>query len=283
MGYSLQKSAKPADEMPSIAAEQGLWQRSGANYRAFVPWVVASVIIIIWAVVAALGIFPASYVPSPLRVAQDVGILTTQGFAGVSLLTDILASMGRISAGFAAAIVVGIPIGFWMATSEVVFAAIDPILQFLRPIPPLAYIPIMVIWFGIGEASKIILIFFCTIPIIIISAMSGVRGTQETRLRVAQCFGASRWQVFRYVILPSALPEIFTGMRVGVGVAWTCLVAAEMIASQSGLGAMIHTAGNEIRTGVVFVGIVFIGLIGYAMELVIRLIERRVIPWKGKA
>ena len=115
MGYSLQKSAKPADEMPSIAAEQGLWQRSGANYRAFVPWVVASVIIIIWAVVAALGIFPASYVPSPLRVAQDVGILTTQGFAGVSLLTDILASMDALARALRQPSWSGFPLDFgWL-------------------------------------------------------------------------------------------------------------------------------------------------------------------------
>lgn len=283
MGNSWKNRPGPAAEMADVAAAQGLWERARPGYRQIVPWMVAVTLVLVWAGVAASGIFPKIYVPSPLRVVRDSAALATSGFAGVTLLTDVLASVGRISAGFIAAILVGVPIGFWMATSEIVFAAIDPMLQFLRPIPPLAYIPIMIIWFGIGELSKVILIFFCTIPIIIISAMSGVRGTQETRLRVARCFGATRWQIFRYVILPSALPEIFTGMRVAIGVAWTCLVAAEMIASQSGLGAMIHTAGNEIRTGVVFVGIIFIGLIGYTMELIIRLIEKRVIPWKGQA
>lgn len=254
-----------------------------SSYHRYVSWLVVMVVIALWALVGALHIFTSLALPSPFRVASDVYSIATKGYNGYSLLDNIGASVLRIAVGFIAAIIIGIPIGFLMASSKIVFNAIDPLLQFFRPIPPLAYIPVMIIWFGAGQMSKFVLIFVCTIPIIIINSLSGARNVQETRIRVAQVFGADRRQLFRYVILPSALPEIFTGMRVGIGVAWTCLVAAEMIAAQTGLGAMILTAGNELRTGVVFVGIIMIGLIGYLMELIIRTVERRLVPWKGKA
>lgn len=282
MGYSLKKSGA-AEEMFASATPEVPAPKRGRRYHMYVPWLVAVIIVALWWGVSALHLFTPLALPSPQHVARDVYLIATTGYNGHSLLDNVGSSVVRIAVGFVAAVIVGVPIGFWMASSEVVFNALDPILQFLRPIPPLAYIPVMVIWFGSGQMSKFVLIFFCTIPIIIISAMSGVKNVQETRMRVAQVFGASKQQLFRYVVLPSALPEIFTGMRVGIGVAWTCLVAAEMIAAQSGLGAMILTAGNELRTGVVFVGIILIGIIGYLMELLIRTVETRAVPWKGKA
>ncbi len=280
MGYPLAKAearpAEPKAHRRSQAAGTG-------QYHRYMAWLVVSGLLVSWGVVSALHIFTPLALPSPWHVLADGYTIAVSGYNGHSLLDNIGASVVRIGVGFVAAIIVGVPIGLWMASSKFVFNAIDPLLQFFRPIPPLAYIPVMIIWFGAGQMSKFILIFICTIPIIIINAMSGAKNVQETRIRVAQVFGANRRQLLRYVILPSALPEIFTGMRVGIGVAWTCLVAAEMIAAQTGLGAMILTAGNELRTGVVFVGIILIGIIGYLMELTIRTVERRMIPWKGKA
>ncbi len=278
MGYLVQGTEDDLDRdaavlVPPKPERSHLW----------VPWLVAVILVVLWWLITALQLFPPVILPSPGSVVHQLIVTATVGYSGSTLAADIGASVGRITAGFVAAVIVGVPIGFWMASSRLVFSAVDPLLQFLRPIPPLAYIPVMVAWFGTGELGKTILIFFCTIPIIIISAISGVKNVQETRLRVAQVFGATPFQQFRYVVLPSALPEIFTGMRVGIGVAWTCLVAAEMIAAQSGLGSMIETAGGELQLSVVFVGIVFIGLIGYLMELIIRTIEHRMVPWKGKA
>ncbi len=288
MGYSpLQRSAEPSQErapqLRAMVTDDQASVVSKTSYHRYVPWMVIGVIVVLWWVVSALHIFPRLALPSPGRVTRDAYVIATTGYNGYSLLDNIGASVTRIAVGFVAAIIVGVPIGFGMASSKIVFNAVDPLLQFLRPIPPLAYIPVMVIWFGVGQLSKFVLIFVCTIPIIIINAMSGAKNVQETRIRVAQVFGADRRQLFRYVILPSALPEIFTGMRVAIGVAWTCLVAAEMIAAQTGLGAIILTAGNELRMGVVFVGIILIGVIGYLMELFIRTVEQRMIPWKGKA
>ena len=258
-------------------------QEAHKPYRGYVPWTVAAIMVALWWAVTQLGWVSATALPSPGSVVHQFIKVAVAGYSGVPLMESIIYSMGRILVGFVLAIIVGVPVGFLMASNEWIFLSIDPLLQFLRPIPPLAYIPVLVVWFGIGEVSKVLLIFFCSIPIIIISAMSGVKMVHETRLRVAQCLGASRWQTFRYVVLPSALPEIFTGMRVGIGIAWTCLVAAEMIAASKGLGWMIEAAGGELQMGVVFVGIVVIGILGYGMELVIRSIEHQVIPWQGKA
>lgn len=285
MGYSMKTGNSAAavmtsqDEAEQLVLDAGRFRRR----HGYVPWLVAAVLVFLWWLVSALHVFTPLALPSPQSVAKQVYVISTTGYNGFSLLDNIGSSVARIAVGFIAAVIVGIPIGFWMASSDLVFNAIDPVLQFLRPIPPLAYIPVLIIWFGTGQLSKFVLIFFCTIPLIIISSMSGVKEAQETRIRVAQVFGATGRQMFRYVILPSALPEIFTGMRIAIGVAWTCLVAAEMIAAQSGLGAMIWTAGDQLRTPIIFVGIIFIGLIGYLMELIIRTVEHRMVPWKGKA
>lgn len=244
---------------------------------------VAVALLAIWQLLSALHVVSPLDLPSPERVVHDFVRVSTVGYGGRTLLAHIGISTFRILAGFVAAVVAGVLVGLAMAVSPRVQAAVDPLLQFLRPIPPLAFIPLLVLWFGIGEISKILLIFFCTIPIIILNTVSGVAGTQTGRVRAAQCLGANTAQLFRYVVLPSALPEIFTGMRVGLGVAWTCLVAAEMVAASQGLGWMVMRAGDNLQAGVVFVVIITIGVIGYAMDLLLRGIQRLAVPWKGRA
>jgi ABC-type nitrate/sulfonate/bicarbonate transport system permease component len=257
------------------------WRPAQLNKATSVLVIVAG--IILWQILSMLHLFASYVLPSPISVVQDADKLLTVGFANKTLLQDVWASSLRIAMGFIAAVIIGVPIGLLMARSEAVFQMIDPILQFVRPVPPLAYIPLLVVWFGIGELPKVILILVGTIPVIIISTISGVRGTPGERLRVAQCLGANPTQLFRYVILPSALPEIFTGMRVAIGVAWTCLVAAELIAADVGLGWLVQDAGQSLQVGIIFVGIIAIGVLGYGMELVIRVFERMAVPWKGHA
>lgn len=246
-------------------------------------WLTTAVLVIavaIWQAVSMAGIFPAFALPSPVAVWQAFVEIVRNGYGGQALISDILISCFRILIGFVGAIAIGVPIGLLMSRSKIVFDIVDPFLQFIRPVPPLAYIPLLVVWFGIGELPKAILILVGTIPVIIIGTMSGVKSTPALRISVARTLGASNAQIFRKVILPSALPEIFTAMRVGIGVAWTCLVAAELIAASSGLGWLVQFAGQALQVGVVIVGIVIIGLIGYAMELVIRRIENVVVPWR---
>ncbi len=244
---------------------------------------VAVALILIWEGLTASHLLKPVILPSPQHVLRDFARSVTVGYGGESLLRHTAISSFRIVTGFIAAVIVGVAVGLWMAVNRVVHAAIDPMLQFLRPIPPLAFIPLLIMWFGIGELPKILLIFFCTLPIMILNTVAGVTGVQQTRVRVAQCLGASSGQTFRYVILPSSLPEIFTGMRVGLGIAWTCLVAAEMVSASQGLGWMVLRAGNNLQSGYVFVAIIAIGIVGYLMDLCLRLIERAAIPWRGKA
>jgi len=258
--------------------------RGGVSWRHVSRFTTATVVIgalIAWQVVSDLHVFPPIALPSPIAVWHAFFRLLTKGYGGHSLLEDIWISSLRIAIGFVGAVAAGVPIGLLMARNDTVFRVIDPFLQFGRPVPPLAYIPLLVVWFGIGELPKILLILVGTIPVIIIGTISGVKATPILRISVAQTLGASEGQIFRHVILPSALPEIFTAMRVGIGVAWTCLVAAELIAADQGLGWLVQYAGQALQVAIVIVGIIVIGILGYAMELVIRVIERRVVPWRG--
>jgi len=244
---------------------------------------IAAVLVLLaaWEAITVIGIFPSYILPGPADVVRELPMLATAGFAGVPLSTDLLVSIVRVSLGFVGAVVVGVPIGLLMGRIKIVSKALDPILQFGRPIPPLAYIPLLVVWFGIGELPKVLLILIGTVPVIIIGTISGVRETPYLRIRLAQCLGANRLQIFTTVVLPSSLPAIFTAMKVGIGYAWTCLVAAELVAADSGLGWLIQQAGQQLRVSVLLVGIIVIGLLGYGMELIIRIIERLVI--RGRA
>lgn len=168
-----------------------------------------------------------------------------------------------------------------MAESKFVDRVIDPFLQLGRPVPPLAYIPLFVVWFGLGELPKILLILVGTIPIIIISTIGGVRNIPRQRYEVARCLGATRRQLFLRVTLRATLPEVLTGMKVGIGIAWGTLVAAELIAADVGLGWVVEQAANQLQTGIVIAGIIVIGILGYIMELGIRILERVIVPWRG--
>ncbi|CAB1130182.1 taurine transporter subunit; membrane component of ABC superfamily [Candidatus Hydrogenisulfobacillus filiaventi] len=274
--------AVPAEGGTAGAAASPAGQ-PGTAWRARLPSLGAVLVLVgAWQVVAAAGWFPTYVLPGPARVLRDFLQLATAGWSGSTLWGDLGASVLRILLGFGAAVLAGVPAGLLMAVSPPVHRLADPLLQLARPVPPLAYIPLLILWFGFGELPKVLLIMLGTLPVVVLATVSGVRATPQRRLQVAQCLGGRPGQVFRLVVLPSALPEVLTGMRVGIGVAWTCLVAAEMFGASRGLGWLIQYAGHEIRTGLVFVGIVAIGAAGYAMDLGLRLLERVLVPWKGR-
>lgn len=236
----------------------------------------------IWELICALGLVPVVALPSPVKVCKALITLFSIGYGGHVVWVDIGMSTLRVGIGFLGAVFIGVPLGLLMASIPFVFRIVDPFLQFIRPVPPLAYIPLLVVWFGIGELPKILLILIGTIPVIIIGTISGVKATPPLRLAVARTLGASQRQIFKQVILPSALPEIFTAARVGIGIAWSCLVAAELIAANQGLGWLVQYAGQALQVSMVIAGIIIIGVLGYAMELVIRLIEAKFVPWRGR-
>jgi taurine transport system permease protein len=193
------------------------------------------------------------------------------------------ASVARVFAAFALAVAVAVPVGLSMGVSRIARGIFDPPIEFYRPLPPLAYLPLMVIWFGIGETSKIILLFLAIFAPVALAARAGVRSVSQEQIQAARSMGASPWQVVLHVIAPGALPEILVGLRIGMGVGWTTLVAAEMVAADAGLGKMVFNAANFLRTDVVMLGTIVIGVVAFAFEMLMRGIEKRAAPWKGKA
>ena len=277
----LQRSADliEFDSLASALTAPGLAGRrhKGLGYLAALVLAIG-----VWWLLSALRAFPRFALPSPADVYHAFVTTTTTGYISVTLQQDLVSSLVRVGMAFGGAVAAGTLIGVLMAENRVIFGLIDPFLQFLRPIPPLAFIGLFVIWFGIGELPKDLLILVSTLPVIIINTISGVRGAPRQRVEVAQCLGATKGEILRRVVLPSALPEIFTGMRVGVGVAWSTLVAAELIAAQRGLGYVVWQATQELQTPIVFAGIIVIGIVGYLMELFVRSLEATLVPWRGK-
>lgn len=248
-----------------------------------VSWVSSILVVLaIWQIAAEFVVGRPSVFPTLPLIFRAGMLLVANGFQGQTLLSDVLASVARIGIGFGLAVVLGIFIGFMMTVSRMFFRVIDPWLQFIRPIPPLAYIPLLIVWFGIGVTPKILTIIVGTIPVIILGTIGGARAVPIDMVRGAQCLGATRFQVLRLVIFPSTLPEIFTAMRTGIGIAWTYLVAAELIAARSGLGWLVQNAAQSLSIATVLAAIVIIGALGYAMDGVIRIAEYFIVPWKGK-
>ncbi|RXJ14477.1 taurine ABC transporter permease TauC [Lelliottia nimipressuralis] len=241
------------------------------------------VLLAIWWAVAAQQWVSPLFLPPPSQVLTKlVSIAGPQGFMDATLWQHLAASLGRILVALLAAVIVGIPVGIAMGLSPTVRGILDPLIELYRPVPPLAYLPLMVIWFGIGETSKILLIYLAIFAPVAMSALAGVKSAQQVRIRAAQSLGASRAQVLWFVILPGALPEILTGLRIGLGVGWSTLVAAELIAATRGLGFMVQSAGEFLATDVVLAGIAVIAVIAFSLELGLRALQRRLTPWHGE-
>ena len=239
-------------------------------------------LLLVWWLVTAMGLVKPLFVPSPQAIVEKFIAISTDGFTGTPLWRHILISTGRVFGAFLLACAIGIPLGLAMGISPMIRGIFDPPIEFYRPIPPLAYLPLMIIWFGIGETSKILLIFLSVFAPVALGARAGVRSAAIEQIHAAYSFGATRWQVLRYVILPSAMPEILTSMRIGVGFGWTTLVAAEMVAATEGIGYMVLSASQFLQTAIVIMGIIVIAAIAYLFDLLMRFVERRVVPWKGK-
>ena len=222
------------------------------------------------------------FVPSPQKVAGTFVNLLSEEFSGGTLWRHTWDSVRRVFLGFLLAILFAVPLGVLMGINRHVRGFWDPPIEFYRPIPPLAYLPLMIVWFGIGEEPKVLLIFLAIFAPVVINARAGVRSVAIEQIHAAYSMGATKMQVIWHVILKGAMPEILTGMRIGVAFGWTTLVAAELAAAQAGLGAMIKSASDFLVTDVIFVGIFVIAAIAYFFDLVMRWIDRLAVPWKGK-
>ena len=222
------------------------------------------------------------YLPAPEAVWDRTFKVVSDGFRGFTLWEHLGYSLFRVIVGFLFGALVGIPLGYAMGLSNWFRGWFDPIVEFMRPVPPLALIPLIIIWFGIGESGKIILLFLAALWIMAISARSGVSGVNISKVHAAYSLGASKWQIMRHVIIPNSLPEIFTGARVAMGVCWGTVVAAELVAAEQGAGMMILVASRFQNTDIVILGIILIGIIGFGIDMLMRWAEKLLVPWKGK-
>jgi taurine transport system permease protein len=231
-----------------------------------------------WAVTTAELIQPL-FLPSPQAVLAKFWVISTKGFMDSTLWQHLASSLLRVFAALLAGVLMAVPTGLAIGLSRVARGILDPLIELYRPVPPLAYLPLIVIWFGIGELSKVLLIFLAIFAPIAIATAGGVRRVSQNRVRAAQSLGATRAQLIRYVILPSAVPDILTGVRIGLGTGWSTLVAAELVAATSGLGFMVQSAAQFLVTDVVILGIVVIALIALSLEISLRQLAKRLAPW----
>lgn len=230
--------------------------------------IVIAVLILAWGVTVTL--IKSAIFPTPWQVVTGAAELVKDG----TLWQHIGASLFRVSIGFLLAAIVGVPLGLWMGRVKSAFIALNPVFQILRPISPIAWIPIAILWFGVGNASPIYLIFISSVFPLILQTTAGVHTIEQRYLRAAENFGVSRQTLFTRVVIPAVLPQIIVGMRIGLGVAWLVVVAAEMIALRSGLGYLIidsRNAGN--RYDLVIAGMIIIGLIGLLLDKAMRGLE----------
>jgi taurine transport system permease protein len=250
--------------------------------KPFLGFISIITIIVIWLILTETGFIQPLFLPSPILLFESFVDLLKEGYGNISLFHHVALSLMRVLLAFLLACAIGIPLGLLMAMSRIADGIFDPLIELYRPVPPIALIPLFIIWLGIGEMSKIGIIFISIFAVIVINTISGVKSIVETKIWAAQSLGADKIKLFRYIILPGALPGIMTGMRVGIGFGWTTLVAAEMIAAASGIGWMALNARRFLRTDIILCGVIIMGVIGLLLDRLLRIVEQKFVPWKGK-
>jgi NitT/TauT family transport system permease protein/taurine transport system permease protein len=268
-----------APEIADSLDKENLWAR---RQRMVVGALSMALLLVVWELIARYAIADPAILPAPSMVFSVTFQHITVPYPSQSstLPGHILYSIVRILVGFVAGSVVGIAIGTVMSASKWVRYAIDPMIELMRPLPPLAFIPLLVVWFGIEELPKMVLIFIGVVPIMIIATLAGLDGVPKQLMDAAASLGASQRYAMIHVKIRAALVPIVTGMRVAVGVSWTSIVAAEMIAADHGIGYVILEAGNYLDTALVFSAIIIIGIVGLIMDQGLRLILKKLDPTK---
>ncbi len=240
------------------------------------------VILVLWYISTKVGLANPKLIPSPGDVWVAFKDIISDGYKNYSLLEHLGSSMQRLVIAFLLSILIAIPLGLASGYSSKFRAVLEPIIEFYRPLPPLAYYTILVLWLGIENESKIALLFLACFAPIYVACVSAVMKIKVDYINSAYTVGANKFQIFIHVIFPACLPEIFVGLRTALGVAYTTLVAAEMVAAKSGIGWMVLDASNYLRSDIIFVGIIIMGITGILLDRLIQFIEKKVVPWKGK-
>jgi taurine transport system permease protein len=271
------------DRRPALAPAP-----AAARPRRVVPSFVPSTVLILavllfWQFGITHGIIPgvpAQYLGSPSGVIRQFGYLAAHGYTGTPLWQHFLASVLRTLAGVLLATLVGVPFGIAMGLSRLFDRTFGPVIGFLRPIPALAFIPVVVLWLGIGETSKVFVIFMSSLLFVATGAALGVRAVPGDYYFVARNYGLRGWKLIWHIVLPPALPQLIAGLRTALTVGWAVVVAAELIGASEGLGYMIRNASEVFDVDTAYVGILLIGIVGVAFEYGFRYLERRLLHWQ---
>ncbi|MFJ4835832.1 ABC transporter permease [Streptomyces sp. NPDC088747] len=284
---SLDKPAHPApaDEPPESRTQvRGLWVRAS---HVALPFGSLLLFLVLWQALAASGTWSETLVPPPAKVWDAfIDVSTThdgvRGYNGTFLIEHLGISLRRIAIGAGIGIALGVLFGLLMGTVGWLRSLFEPWITFLRTLPPLAYFSLLIIWLGINEEPKVTLLAVAAFPPVAVSTTTAVSAVSKSLVEAARALGASRWDVVRDVVIPSALPETLTGIRLAVGVAYSSLVAAELVNGLPGIGGMVKDAANYNNTPVVLVGIIAIGVSGLIIDGLLLRLERAVVPWRGR-
>lgn len=244
---------------------------------------IAGVLALWYLLTTVTGLVTGARFPSPAEFWASFSQINGRGYAGATLTAHALNSLKLVVMGFAVAILTGVPLGLWMGWSRRVEALINPIFLVIRPIPPLAWIPLAILWLGLGDSAKIMVIWFSAFVPSVINAFAGVRNIDRPILEAARMLGTPAWRLVREVIVPAASPMIFTGLRLSLQASWTTLVAAELVGALVGLGFILNMAQQDIYPGMILVGMVAVGVLGFATTWVLARAERRALAWNVAA
>lgn len=252
--------------------------------RGVIGLVTVAVLGVLWYVATTgTGWISGGRFPSPAEFWASLTQIAVRGYAGAPLLSHAMRSVLLVAMGFAVAIATGVPLGLWMGWSRRAEAAINPVFLIIRPIPPLAWIPLAILWLGLGDAAKIMVIWFSAFVPSVINSFAGVRNIDAPVLEAARMLGTPRWRFVREVLVPAAAPMIFTGLRLSLQASWTTLVAAELVGALAGIGFVLNMAQQDIYPGMIMVGMVTVGVLGWATTWLLGGVERRALAWNVAA
>jgi ABC-type nitrate/sulfonate/bicarbonate transport system permease component len=277
---------RPIEERAPVELDELSLERRAGRRDRWLTSVTFALILILWTAVTGSGLWPPLikpiFLPSPVSVVEAFLNLAEKGYQGRGLGHHVAVSLYRFGTAFSICVLIGVPLGLLMGMNRPVRAVVEPPIQAIRPIPKLALLPLFLIWFGIGNLSKIVVISAPVLPLIAIASMQAVRAVSIKKIQAAQALGAGRWTIFRRVLLPASLPGIFTGIRMAISIGVTMLVAAELTATSDGIAWMALTAAEYLSTEIVLVGVLIMAALGYGLDRLFWAIERHVVHWSGK-
>lgn len=227
----------------------------------------------------ATGLISPGRFPTPADTWAAAVHATVRGYGDATLLVHVLQSLKLVALGFAVSVAVGVPLGLLMGTSAAAEAVLNPVFLLLRPIPPLAWIPLAILWFGLGDAAKVMVIFFAAFVPSVINTHAGVRTIERPLIEAARMLGTPRGRFIREVVVPGAAPMIFTGLRLSLQASWTTLVAAELVGALAGLGHLLNLAQQDLYPGMILVGMIAVAIFGALTTALLGAVERRTLTW----